>query len=244
VPRHGSPLTPAELIDLYAPASRAAQWLRVNFIQSIDGSSSVGGLSGALGGPADKAVFDILRGVADVVLAGAGTVRSEGYGALTVDGRLVEWRRRAGLPDHPVMAIVSRRLDLDPASALFTEAPTRPLVFTTSNAPSGARRELAEVATVIDAGAEEVEPRHVLAELERRGLPQVLCEGGPTLFGLLIAADAVDELCLTTAPLLEGGAGARIAAPRGEMAAPQEMELVSLLRSGAMLLARYARPAS
>jgi riboflavin biosynthesis pyrimidine reductase len=44
----------------------------------------------------------------------------------------------------------------------------------------------------------------VLAELACRGLHRVLCEGGPTLFGELVAADAVDELCLTVAPLLVG----------------------------------------
>ena len=54
-------------------------------------------------------------------------------------------------------------------------------------------------------------PDALLAELARRGLHRVLCEGGPSLFGALIAADAVDELCLTVAPLLAGGTAGRIA---------------------------------
>jgi len=44
----------------------------------------------------------------------------------------------------------------------------------------------------------------------QRGLHRVLCEGGPHLFGSLLGADAADELCLTLAPTLAGGAAGRI----------------------------------
>ena len=44
------------------------------------------------------------------------------------------------------------------------------------------------------------------------GWPQVLCEGGPHLFGALTAAGLVDELCLTVSPLLAGPGAGRIAA--------------------------------
>ncbi|MGA1838695.1 pyrimidine reductase family protein [Herbiconiux sp. 11R-BC] len=241
-PEPSRPLSPDELLARYAPPRRSEPWLRVNFIQSVDGSATVDGLSGGLGGPADKAVFDTLRGVADVVLVGAGTARAEGYGALTVGERFVRWRRASGLPEHPAMALVSGRLDLDPASALFAEAPVRPLVFTVASAPADARARLAEVATVIDAGAERVDPSTVLRELAGRGLAQVLCEGGPSLFGELTAAGLVDELCLTTSPMLEGGSGRRIVSAPGEGSSPRDLELGLLLRSGSMLLARWVRP--
>ena len=44
----------------------------------------------------------------------------------------------------------------------------------------------------------------VIDELRGRGFRRILCEGGPTLFGALIAADLVDELFLTISPLLAG----------------------------------------
>ena len=76
--------------------------------------------------------------------------------------------------------------------------------------------------------------------LRDRGLPQVLCEGGPHLFGSLLAADLVDELCLSLEPELDAGdarahrarraRGRRGDAPRARAPAP-----------GDMLLLRYAR---
>ncbi|MFB2598309.1 pyrimidine reductase family protein [Herbiconiux sp. P17] len=245
-PRPGGPLDREALLALYAPTHRADPRLRVNFIQSIDGSATLHGRSGGLGQPADKAVFDILRGVSDVVLVGAGTARAEGYGALTATDELVGWRLAQGLPAHPTMALVSGSLDLDPAGDLFAKAFTRPLVFTVPSAPADARARLAEVATVIDApgsgvAAGRVDPVLVRRELLARGLPQVLCEGGPRLFGDIIAADLVDELCLTLSPVLEGGAGSRISLPAGDAPAPRGLDLTLLLRSGSMLLSRWSR---
>ncbi|GAA2223726.1 pyrimidine reductase family protein [Herbiconiux moechotypicola] len=241
LPVAGAPLDAEALLQRFSAPDRSTPTLRVNFIQSIDGSATLGGLSGALGGPADKAVFDTLRAVSDVVLAGAGTARDEGYGALTVAERFVDWRVAHGLPPHPVMALVSGSLDLDPQSALFRQAPVRPIVFTTRRAPQDARERLREVADVVDAGEEHADPTTIRASLTARGLRQVLCEGGPSLFGAFVAADQVDELCLTTSPMLEGGAGPRIASAVGAASAARAMELDSLLRSGSMLLARWVR---
>ena len=69
-----------ELPELYGyPADLDRVWLRANFIASLDGAATVGGKTGALGGPGDRAVFGVLRELADVILVGAGTVRIEGY---------------------------------------------------------------------------------------------------------------------------------------------------------------------
>ena len=245
VPQASGLLDLDEVRACYLPADRSEFCLRVNFIESLDGAASVQGLSGALGRPADKVVFDTLRGVADVVLAGAGTARAEGYGALTTPPAHREWRRASGLPAHPVMALVSGRLDLDPASALFAEAPVRPLVFTTADAAPDARARLSEVADVMDAGTGRVDPALVVRELAARGLTQVLCEGGPTLFADVIAADLVDEFCLTLSPMLEGGTGPRIAtAGDGRAGPPRDLELAHLLIAGSMLLSRWVRPSS
>jgi riboflavin biosynthesis pyrimidine reductase len=68
----------------------------------------------------------------------------------------------------------------------------------------------------------------------------VLCEGGPSLHGALIAADAVDELCLTVAPLLAGGTAGRIArGPAG--ATPRPLTLAGILQADGALLLHYRR---
>jgi len=99
-------------------------------------------------------------------------------------------------------------------------------------------RELDGLADIVRVGGTRVDIPAVLAVLRERGLGQVLCEGGPTLFGALIEADALDELYLTVAPTLESGEGRRIATGP---ARPRSMRLGRILRSGNTLLLRYDR---
>jgi riboflavin biosynthesis pyrimidine reductase len=210
--------------------------VRVNFVSSIDGAATRDGRSGGLSGPGDKRLFELLRRVCDVVLVGAGTVRDEGYGPMRVSDASAAWRESHGRPPHPVFAIVTGELDLDAASPIFTEAPARPIVLTTEGA-SGVSR-FADVADVIVAGDAHVDPARAVAALRDRGLRHVLCEGGPSLFGSFLEADAVDELCVTIAPSQESGDAPRIS--RGD-APPRDMRLATVLRSGETLLLRYTR---
>ena len=244
-------LSPAQLLEHYAFPERqgeAHDWLRVNFVTSLDGAVTRGGVSGPLGTAGDEAVFELLRRQADVLLLGAGTARKEGYGAMVLDDDAVAWRRDRGMPEQPVFALVSGRLDLDPDSPIFTEAPVRPVVYTHRGGTSGAgadggglhaerRAALSEVADVVDVGETGLEVGLLRADLRARRLHRVHCEGGPTLFAALLAAGAVDELCLTAAPTVESGLAGRIT--RGTSAVPTEMELNGVLRCGNELLLRY-----
>jgi riboflavin biosynthesis pyrimidine reductase len=213
--------------------------LRVNFVSSVDGAVTHDGRSGGLSDEADKRHFELLRRVCGVVLVGAGTVRDEGYGPMRVSAESARWRVANGLPEHPVFAIVSGSLDLDPGSAIFTEAPVRPIVVTTTRAPAARLARFEQVADVVVAGADGIDVSETVAALQGRGLRTVLCEGGPTLFGSLLAANAVDELFLTVSPTLEAGDARRITA--GELAEPHRLALAGVLASGSTLLLRYRR---
>ena len=230
--------TRAALLERYALPDRSTARVRLNFVASLDGAATVDGVSGGLGTPADRAVFDTLRVLTDVILVGAGTVRAEGYTGPLVSEADAAWRAAHTLPPQPPLAIVSGRLDLDPGHPLFAGAPTRPIVVTHAGSPPERRSALAAVADVLVCGDEQVDPKLVVAALAARGLPQILCEGGPSLVGALIDANAVDELCLTLSPLLEGGAAGRIA--HGG-AASRPMRLLHALSEGDTLLLRYAR---
>ncbi|GAA4144251.1 pyrimidine reductase family protein [Leifsonia shinshuensis] len=229
------------IAELYAEGA-GDPWLRVNFVSSIDGAATRQGLSGGLSDDADHRVFDILRRLCDVVVVGAGTVRAEGYGAMRVDEASQRARRDAGLTAHPAFAIVSASLDLDPASPIFRDAPQRPIIVTTELSRRDTREALAEVADVVVCGAERVEPGRLVAGLVERGLTRIHCEGGPHLFGDLIAAGAVDELCLTVSPTLEAGVAMRISAGAAPIL-PVGMRLAHVLQSGDTLLLRYVRRA-
>ena len=88
-------------------------------------------------------------------------------------------------------------------------------------------------------GAEAIDARAMLDAMAQRGLRQVLCEGGPHLFGSLIEADCVDELCLTLSPVVENGGAGRITA--GAPLTPRGMRLGHVLAAGDMLMLRYER---
>lgn len=236
------------LAELYAHPEGV---LRVNFVASADGAVAVGGVSSGLEAPGDRTVFGLLRELADVILVGAGSVRAEGYrGARTSPER--EARRRArGQAPVPPIAVVSTRGDLDPASPLFTDTAVAPLVLLTGATPSTARDTAPDTvrSALAGAGAEVVDvggdPAAVVAALADRGLSRVLCEGGPALFGALLDAGRVDELCLSLAPQLEGGAAGRIVAGAGA-GGPRPLHLASVVAHDDGLLLRYqvggARP--
>jgi len=222
------------------PSSADRPWVLVNMITSLDGAVAVEGRSGGLGRPADRAVFSALRAVADVVLAGAGTVRAEGYGPPRPRPATRAARSARGQAEAPRLAVVSRSLDLDPGAALFTEAEAPPYVLTCATSPEASRRALEGTAEVIVAGEAAVDLVAGLAELRRRGVRTVCCEGGPTLNGGLLAADLVDEWALSLAPLLVGGD-----APRAVVGSlpvgPLETELSWLLEGDGLLLGRWLR---
>lgn len=225
--------------DIVASLRSDGPVLRVNFVSSVDGAVTHDGRSGGLSDDADKRHFELLRRVCDVVLVGAGTVRDEGYGAMRVSVESARWRVANGLPEHPVFAIVTGSLNLDPGSDIFTKAPVRPIVFTTSRGAVRAA-EFEASADVVVAGSELVHGPAIVSALHERGLRSILCEGGPHLFGSLLADAAVDELFLTVSPTLEAGGAARITA--GVLPASVRLTLASVLSSGSTLLLRYRLP--
>ncbi|MFF5175843.1 pyrimidine reductase family protein [Micromonospora sp. NPDC000089] len=230
------PLDDPELTGLYGRAGRPR--LRVNFVSSVDGAVTLDGYSAGLSGEPDKRVFGLLRMLCDGLLVAAGTLRHEGYRAIRLSEPRRAWRRAHGLAEYPTLVVVSRSLALDPAQAAFADAPVRPVVLTTTDAepPPG----LTEVADLVRRGTGRVDLAAGLGELRRRGLAELLCEGGPHLFGALTAADLVDELCLTVAPLLAGAGPGRITA--GEGSAPRHLPLRHVLAADdGVLMLRYAR---
>src|SRR5829696_8030169 len=72
--------------------------VRVNFIASLDGATTVAGRSKGLQSPGDLRVFRLLRALADGVLVGAGTAAAEGYGPMTDDTTVGHVRVALGRP--------------------------------------------------------------------------------------------------------------------------------------------------
>ncbi len=197
-------LAPYAAVDRTPAEGRC--WVTAHMVAGLDGTAAVGGRVGALSTAPDKALFADMRTLADVVLVGARTVREEGYGPIRLTEDRAATRVARGLTAAPPLAIVSRSLDLDWQSRAFTDAApeSRTIVVTCADAPAERLARAREVADVLVAGRESVQPDDLFRQLAERGQQMVLCEGGPSLLGELVVAGHVDELCLTVSPMMGG----------------------------------------
>lgn len=180
-----------DLDVLYAPPR--LPWLRVNMVSTLDGAANgESGKSGSINNEADKRVFHALRAQADAIVVGAGTARTERYHVAVVPLVVVSHR-----------GLVPEQLTDAPEGAV--------LLVTCAGSPGldGCRSTLGpdQVIVVGDEQVDLAAMKHVLVE---RGFRHLLSEGGPTLLRGLLAAGAVDELCLTWVPRVIGGVHPRI----------------------------------
>jgi riboflavin biosynthesis pyrimidine reductase len=230
-------------------------WVMVNMVASLDGAVVASdGRSGQLSGPADRLVFKALRGLADIVLAGARTIRVEDYGAPKLSPEVQAARTASGRTPLPRMATVSSSLRLDPTARLFRETPSdqRPIVLTTTRAlqaVSGSAASdqagphaalLHEVAELRACGDETVDWASALQQFRRDGVHVLLLEGGPTVNAQLIFADLVDEFCLTLSPTLVGTPDSSAVTPAPNITL-RRLSLDRVLEEDGFLFLRYLR---
>lgn len=236
----------ARLPELYKyPDDLANCWVRANFISTLDGSASVDGKSGGLGGPGDRALFRLMRELADVIVVGAGTVRAENYSGAQLSVAQRQDRQARGQAEVPPIAIVTQSGHLDRDSLVFTQTEVAPLVLTCTAAAADTKDRLHGLAEVVDcSGADPagVDTATMLTVLAARGLLRVLTEGGPSLLGTFVENDLLDELCLTLAPTVVAGQGGRIAKATGAIATSLRRAHLLADDSG-YLYSRYVRGA-
>jgi riboflavin biosynthesis pyrimidine reductase len=218
-----TPVDPVDLMAVYGdlPVAPGRPAVRLNMIASVDGATTLAGVSGGLGGPADHTLFAVLRSLAEVVLVAAGTVRAERYG-----------------PSSTPVAVVSRSLRLDWDAPFFTAPLARPIVVTVAQAPADRLAQAAALADVVVAGDRDVDLAAALAAFADRGWRAVLAEGGPTLNGQLAQAGLLDELCLTLSPRLAGGDAKRIL-DGPSLRAAAGLRLCSVCEQDEFLFLRY-----
>jgi riboflavin-specific deaminase-like protein len=236
----GKPVTPQDaygdlrLEDL-APADRPH--VVANFVASADGKATVAGRSGGLSGAADRAAFHLLRSQADAILAGTGTLRTENYGRLVRDPQLEERRRGQGRCAQPLAVVISRSGEIPWEVPLLADPASRAVIFAPADTElpaTGAQLIRAPLGDSVDLGA-------MLTILrEQHGVRSLLCEGGPALLGALMAAGWLDELFLTLAPTLAGGAELPVSTGPA-LPDPLELDRVSALSADGTLLLRYRR---
>jgi riboflavin biosynthesis pyrimidine reductase len=229
--------------------------LFVNFVETIDGIVALPSIPQsnklvADGNESDRFVMGLLRALADCVLVGAGTMQASRSPTWSPErvyppaaDAFAELRGRLGKSERPEVAFLtaSGRIDVE-HPALETGA----IVLTT---PGGAqtlhgRLPEASEAIVVNEG-DLVDLRQAVELLRGRGHEQILSEGGPTVLGLLLEAELVDELFLTVSPLVAGRSGQseRLGLVEGKDFLPDTRlatTLAGVRRHGDHLFLRYA----
>jgi riboflavin biosynthesis pyrimidine reductase len=204
-PRSARELVRALALREHPPAGRPR--VVAAMIASADGRATLGDRSVGLGNAADRALLRELRAAVDALLVGTGTLRAERYANLLDDGQRAA-RVDAGLDEHPLVATVSRRLEVPVEIGLFAEPAARVRVYTEAEGELAGRG--AQVA-VHRFAAGELSLAAALEDLRiERGAQAVLCEGGPTLLRALVAGRCLDHLLQTLAPLIAGGDGPNV----------------------------------
>jgi riboflavin biosynthesis pyrimidine reductase len=191
-----------------------------NFVSSLDGvvalasgSSGAGGADISGNSDADRFMMALLRGLADVIVVGAGTARV-GHRHVWTAAHLqpalaavfAAWRAELWLTPQPTTIVVTASGNLD-ATHSGLNRPDVPVIVATT--PSGADRlsrlPLAPNVRIEAVGNEQNVPAGAILDVIRgTGARLAVCEGGPHLFGELLRARLVDELFLTVAPQLAG----------------------------------------
>ena len=224
-------------MDLAARAPGERPYVVANFVSSADGRASFRGRSGALGDPADRFLFHGLREQVDAVLAGTKTMSIERYGRIIRDPDTRRRREQAGRTPEPLAVLVSRHGTIPTDIPLFAEPEARIVVF------SGAPIDLAECRAEVELVRIDPAEMTLTTALRRLradfGVASLMCEGGPTVFGSLLAERLVDELFLTLAPRLVGGGGAPAISSGTELKELQPMHIVWALEHDGSLYLRY-----
>jgi riboflavin biosynthesis pyrimidine reductase len=202
--------------DLVIPLVDGRPTVAVNFVTTLDGVVSFDPAAGQGGGAVsgyfepDRFVMGLLRSVADAVMVGAGTMRSDKTGrwvAASVHPASAEDTARVrsdlSLAPNPTTVVVTASGRI-PADHPGLSDPKIPAVVATTDAGRANLGDLAPHVEVVSTAAESVDAAWLLGVFAERGAQLVLCEGGPHLIGSLAGARLIDELFLTVSPQLAG----------------------------------------
>jgi riboflavin biosynthesis pyrimidine reductase len=264
---------PSELRELYdgdlhfRPSPAARPYVISNFVSTLDGvvSYEIKGKSGGStisnSNPGDRFIMGLLRASADAILVGAGTLHDVSAKSLWTpedvypDAKLLYTDYRVNAlqkPENPLLVIVSGSGQLELERAIFRTPAMRTVVITTSAGKDElTRRGAATLGSVdvhaLNSSSGNIAPGDILQLLQSQfGIKTLLHEGGPTLFGQFLAADAVDELFLTLSPQIAGRKSdvTRPAVVQGVQFAPGSapwFQIVSVREQAAYLYLRYRR---
>ncbi len=199
-----------------APSDRP--WIYSNFVQSLDGITSLLGrhfAGGDLSQSADdRWLMDLLRAHADAVLTGATTLLDErnargadsrGIVFRVVDPEIQNLRKRLGLAQERNLIVSGHGTLPWRDLKLFDSGQVEPGIVTTEVGAKNLGAVPSHVLLVIAGQGPQIDlPLAMRTLREKFNIQRLLCEGGPTLYGSLARADLIDEKFVTVSPIETG----------------------------------------
>lgn len=190
-------------------------WVYSNFVQSLDGITSLLGRYGSGGdisqSTEDRWLMDLLRVHADAVIMGLNTLSHERLYMGNVRGpvfkialpEMLDLRNSLGKTRlKNIFVTNSANVELK-SFRVFDGDVVDSYVVTTSAGAAKLRAQRHPNVTIIESGEwPRVDLKLMVRKLrEEHGIEYLLCEGGPTFYGSMSKAGLIDEKFVTVAPV-------------------------------------------
>lgn len=189
---------------------RKRPFVAVTFAMTVDGKITTKNFTPVdFTSREDKLHLFRQRALGDAVLIGHSTLKHDNVRLGLPQAEMREERVARGQAAYPLRVIVSNEGRIDPRLKIFQTDISPIVIFSTVRMPARYQKLLRQKATLHLSDARAVDLTWMLQQLRSEyGVRFVACEGGATLFRALLEQDLVDQLNLTIAPYLFGGANA------------------------------------
>jgi riboflavin-specific deaminase-like protein len=182
----------------------------VNFAITIDGKVSPAKASPShFTSSYDKRRLLEIRSLGDALMVGRNTVQIDNMSMGLPDEDLRLARVNRGQSEYPLRVVISNSGNLSSDLNIFNHRFSPIVVYSTTRMPTSIQAALQCRTTLHLTDRDRLSLHDVLNDLyETHHVRTLVCEGGPSLAKGLAEIDAIDELFVTIAPILVGGARA------------------------------------
>jgi len=182
----------------------------LNFAMTIDGKVSTAKLTpSGFTSAFDKHRLLEIRSLGDALMVGKNTLQIDRMSMGLPDEALRQARLQRAQAEYPIRVIISNSGDLSADLNIFNHRFSPIVIYSTTRMPLSTQTELRAKAELHLSTLDHLSLKEVLNDLyETHRVRTLVCEGGPQLAKTLAELNVIDELFLTVAPLIAGGAGA------------------------------------
>ena len=184
-------------------------FVAVTFAMTVDGKTTTRNFTPVdFTSREDKLHLFRQRALADAVLIGHTSLKRDNV-RLSLPAELQQARIKRKQAPAPLRVIVSNKGRIDSRLKIFQSDISPIVIFSTKRMPKKTQAALGKKATLHLAESDDVDLAEMLRILRSQyHVRTIACEGGPTLFRSLLERGLVDQLNLTIAPYMFGGARA------------------------------------